>query len=109
LPVKIGGSVTRQNSHVMEMTLVPEDSGFIETRDASVDAVLVDAIETVRAVMTRAAEGDDPFILHEGAVELTFGVAADGTISVGIDGELKDEVTQTMRLTIAQLGRAARP
>jgi hypothetical protein len=46
LPVKIGGSVTRQNSQVMEMTLVPEDSGFIETRDASVDAVLVDAKKT---------------------------------------------------------------
>lgn len=107
--MKIGSSVTRRNSHVMEMTLVPEDSGFIETRDASVDAALVDAIETVRTVMARAAEGDDPFILQDSAVELTFGVAADGTISLGIDGELKDEVTHTMRLTIARHGTAARP
>jgi hypothetical protein len=107
--VKIGGSIMQHNSHVMEMTLVPQDSAVIETRGASVDAALVEAIQTVRAVMARAAEGDDPFTLQDGTVELAFGVTADGTISLGIDGELKDEVTHTMRITLIQHGTAASP
>jgi hypothetical protein len=98
--LKMGSTVTRHNSHLMEMTLVPDDSGFPETRGAAADVVLVEAIETIRAVMARAAEGDDPFTLKDSAVELEFGVAADGTISLGIDGELKDELTHTMRLTV---------
>jgi hypothetical protein len=100
--VKVGGSVTRQDTHLMELTLIPEDTPVIETRGAPVDVVLVEAIETVRAVMARAAAGDDPFVLRDGTVELSFGVASDGTIALGVDGELKDEVTHTMRLTIAR-------
>jgi len=100
--VKVGGSVTRQDTHLMELTLIPDDTPVIETRGAPVDVALVEAIETVRAVMARAAAGNDPFVLRDGTVELSFGVAADGTIALGIDGELKDEVTHTMRLTIAR-------
>jgi hypothetical protein len=110
MKVKIGGSVTRHNTHAMGMTLIPEDeAAVIETRDAPVEAILVEAIETVRAVMTHAAGGDDPFTLQDSAVELTFGVASNGTISLGIDGDLNDEVTHTMRLTIAKPGRSVRP
>lgn len=103
--LKIGSTVTRQNSHLMEITLVPEDSGVPETRGTPVDAALVETIETVRAIVARAAGGDDPFTLQDSTVELTFGVAADGTISLGIDGELKDEVTHTIRMTIARQQR----
>lgn len=56
----------------------------------------------MRAVTARVADGDDPFTLQDSAVELSFGVAQDGTISLGIDGELKDETTHTMRVTIAR-------
>ena len=62
----------------------------------------MEAIETMRAIMTSAAEGDDPFTLLDSLVELSFGVAEDGTISLGIDTELKDEITHTMRVTIAR-------
>jgi hypothetical protein len=102
LAVKVGGSVTRQNTHVIEMTLVPEGGPVIETRDVQVEAILVEAIETVRRVMARAAAGDDPFVLHDSAVEFSFGVTSDGSISLGFDGELTDETTNTMRLTIAR-------
>jgi hypothetical protein len=97
-----GGSVTRQDTHLMELTLIPDHAPVIETRGVPVDVVLVEAIETVRAVMARAAAGDDPFVLRDGTVELSFGVASDGSIALGIDGELKDEVTHAMRLTIAR-------
>jgi hypothetical protein len=100
--MKLGGSVTRHDVQLMEMTLIPQDTAAIVTRGAPVDAVLVEAIETIRAVMARAAAGDDPFALGDAAVELSFGVASDGTIALGIDGELTDEVTNTMRLTIAR-------
>lgn len=100
--VHVGGAVTRQDTHLMELALIPGDTPVIETRGAPVDVVLVEAIETVRAVMARAAAGDDPFVLRDGSVELSFGVASDGTIALGIDGELKDEVTHVMRLTIGR-------
>ena len=100
--VTVGGAVTRQDTHLMELALIPGDTPVIETRGAPVDVVLVEAIETVRAVMARAAAGDDPFVLRDGTVELSFGVASDGTIALGIDGELKDEITQTIQLTVAR-------
>jgi hypothetical protein len=58
----------------------------------------VEAIQTLRTVIARAAEGDDPFVLKDSNVELAFAVAEDGTISLGVEGELKDEITHTMRL-----------
>jgi hypothetical protein len=105
LKMKLGGSVTRQSTHVMEMTLIPEAGPVIETRDLQAEAVLVDAIETVRAVMASAAGGDDPFTLQDSAVELSFGVTSNGSISLGIDGELTDEATHTLRMTIARPGK----
>ena len=101
LKVKIATSVTRQRTHTMELTLAPEDT-VIETRGSQVDAVLVEAIETVRAVMARAAEGDDPFTLSDSSMELSFGVSQDGSISLGVDGDLADEITHTLRVSIAK-------
>lgn len=57
----------------------------------------MEAIETVRGVVPQAAEGDDPFILQDGRDELVFAVTEDGTISLGIESELKDEINQTIR------------
>lgn len=102
MKLKIGGSVTHQDTHVMEMTLIPENLAEIyEIRDGEVENVLVEAIETLRAVVTRAAEGEDPFVLKDSNVELAFAVTADGTISIGAEGELKNEITHTMRLSLA--------
>lgn len=100
MAVKIKAAVTREQTHSLEMTLVPEPVPGFETRDAAVESVLADAICTVRAVMARATGGDDPFVLRDSAVELSFGVKRDGTISLGADGELSGEVTHTMRLTL---------
>ena len=102
MKLKFGGSVTHQDTHVMEMTLIPDAVGQThEIRDGGAEAVLVEAIETLRAVIARAAEGDDPFVLKDSSVELAFAVAEDGTISLGIEGELRDEITHTMRLSLA--------
>jgi hypothetical protein len=57
--------------------------------------VLVDAIETIRAVVARAADGDDPFLLNQSIVELCFAVAKNGSITPGFNGEFKDEIVHT--------------
>jgi hypothetical protein len=102
MKLKIGGSVTRQDTHVMEMTLIPDAVGRThEIRDGGAEAVLVEAIEMLRTVIARAAEGDDPFILKDSSVELAFAVSEDGTISLGVEGELRNEITHTMRLSLA--------
>jgi hypothetical protein len=99
---KMGSSVTHKDTHTVEMTLVPQDLlPEHEIRDGQVEALLVDAIETLRSVMVRAGEGDDPFLLEESTVEMSFAITEDGSISLGIDGELKDEVTHTLRLGLA--------
>jgi hypothetical protein len=46
----------------------------------------------------RAAEGDDPWALTTGTVDLSFGVTETGAISLGIDGELASEITHTLHL-----------
>jgi hypothetical protein len=38
---KIGGSVTRQDTHALEMTLVPKSADEHEVRDGEVETVLV--------------------------------------------------------------------
>lgn len=99
MKLKFGGGITHQDTHVLEMTLIPEDRGpEHEIRDGDVETLIVEAIETLRAVMARASEGDDPFVLEDGSVDLTFAVTEDGSVSFGIEGELKGEITHTMRL-----------
>jgi hypothetical protein len=58
----------------------------------------VKAIAAIRAVTSQAAEGDDPWILSEGAIDISFAITQTGTISLGVDGELSDELTHTLRL-----------
>jgi hypothetical protein len=69
-------------------------------RVASLDLALVDSIETIRAVLATAADGDDPFILNDAKITLSFAVTAEGEISIGIDGSMSDEVTHSLILTL---------
>jgi hypothetical protein len=102
MKLRVGASVTRRDTHTIDMTLVPPDLlGQYETRDGEIETALLDAVEAIRAVMTLAAQGDDPFLLRAGTVELCFAVAKDGTIALGASGELKDEVTHSLRMTLA--------
>jgi hypothetical protein len=107
MPVKFGRSVTRQNTHTIDVTLIPPDLLERELRDDDVESVLVDAIETIREVMTTAAGGDDPFAIKHSSVELVFAVTDTGSFTIGLDGEFKDEVTHTLRVELAPPAGAA--
>lgn len=61
MQLKIGGKVSRQDTHTLELTLVPEDQvDEFEVRDGKVEAVLVDAIGTLRRIVAQAGAGEDP-------------------------------------------------
>jgi hypothetical protein len=99
MELKAGAKVTRQDAHTINVTLKPpvQPPGH-ELRDGEVEDALVDGITTMRAVINSAAEGDDPWVLSTGTVDISFVVTETGTISLGVEGELANEVTNTLRL-----------
>lgn len=114
MKLSLGAKVTNKDTHTIDITLVPPEER--PTRGGDVSEVLVSAIVTIRDVMTQAAAGDDPWALSAGIIDISFAVTQTGTISLGADGELANELTNTLRLTLeprahmsAPLGRSARP
>jgi NTP-dependent ternary system trypsin peptidase co-occuring protein len=99
MPVRLGTKVTKRDTHEIEINLVPPgQDAREEVREASLDVALVDAIETVRAVVASTANGEDPFALNDAKITLSFAVTAEGEISIGIDGSMNDEVINTLIL-----------
>ncbi|MCX4586234.1 hypothetical protein OOK40_25000 [Streptomyces sp. NBC_01481] len=110
MKLKIGRSVTQRDTHLIEMTLVPPDlAQQHELRDGTVDSVLVDAITMIRRVMASASAGEDPFHLKDSTVSLEFAITEDGTVSLGLDGTLHEEVTHTLLITMAPPALALQP
>ena len=101
MPVRLGTKVTKSDTHEIEINLAPpgQDAGE-EVREAPLDLALVDAIETVRAVVASTSEGDDPFALNDAKITLSFAITAEGEISIGIDETMRDEVTHTLIITL---------
>lgn len=106
MQLSVGGKVTRQDTHTLDLTLTPplQPSGH-ELRDGEVEDAIVDAISTIRAVITSATEGDDPWVLSSGTVDISFVVTEIGTISLGVEAELASEVTHTLRLGLTESSR----
>lgn len=99
MKLRVGGKVTSKDTHTIDITLVPpERRATRQVRDGDVEDVLVNAIATVHAVMAEARAGDDPWVLSASTIDIRFAITATGTISLGVDGELTNEVTQTLRL-----------
>jgi Trypsin-co-occurring domain 2 len=101
MKLSMGAKVTRQDTHRIDITLVPPEAepGLRETR-ADIETALVDAITAIRAAMASAAEGDEPWVLSTGEVEIAFVVTKEGSISLGAEGELAHEVTNTLKLVL---------
>jgi hypothetical protein len=99
--LSMGATVTKSDTHTIDITLVPQDLLTYAVRDYPVETVLLDAIGTIRTIMAGAAGGNDPFLLQEGTVTLVFAVTKDGTITLGFNSEFKNEITHTLVLTLA--------
>jgi hypothetical protein len=99
MQLSVGGKITRRDTHTLDITLTPpaQPTGH-ELRDGDVEDAIVDAITTIRAVISSAAEGDDPWALAASTVDISFVVTETGTISLGVEGELASEVTHMLRL-----------
>ncbi len=99
MQLSVGSKITRQDTHTLDLTLMPpaHPPGH-ELRDGDIEDAIVDAISTIRAVITSATEGDNPWVLSVGTVDISFVVTEIGTISLGVEGELANEITHTLRL-----------
>jgi hypothetical protein len=100
--LRAGTKVTKKDTHTIDMTLVPpEEQDTRQVRGGEVEEILVNAIATIRGVMTRAAEGDDPWLLSASTIDISFAITQTGSISLGANGELANELTHTLRLGLA--------
>ena len=78
------------------------ETHFIDTSaPLDVQHTLVNAVATIRDVVTRAAEGDDPWVLSASTIDISFAITQTGSISLRADGELSNELTHTLRLGLA--------
>ena len=100
MELKVGAKLTKRDTHEIDISLKPAPGDRPELRDGPLELVLVEAIETIRATVASAALGDDPFVLQDSTVKLAFAVTAEGTISIGVDGSLSDELTHTLILRL---------
>lgn len=102
MKLRVGAKVTKKDTHTIDITLVPpKERDTRQVRGGEVEDVLVNAIATIRDVIAKAAEGDDPWFLSAGTIDISFAVTQAGTMTLGVDGELADELTQTLRLGLA--------
>jgi hypothetical protein len=101
MKLRLGAKVTKKDTHTIDITLVPPEERDTRQVRGDVEEILVEAISTIRDVTTKAAEGDDPWVLSEGTVDISFAITQTGTISLGADGELANELTHTLRLGLA--------
>jgi hypothetical protein len=101
MEVQLGAKLTTRDTHEIEINLTPpEEKDRAEVRDGGLDDVLVEAIETIRAAVASAAGGGDPFVLNDSTITISFAVTAEGSISIGVNGSLSDELTHTLILTM---------
>ncbi len=97
MKLSVGAKVTKKDTHTIDITLVPpKEQATRQVRGGDVEDVLVNAIATIRDVMTKAAEGDDPWVLSAGTIDISFAITQTGTISLGVNGELANELTHTL-------------
>ena len=102
MKLSLGAKVTKKDTHTIDITLVPpEERDTRQVRSGDVEEVLVNAIATIREVVAKAAEGDDPWVLSASTIDISFAITQTGTISLGVNGELANELTHTLRLGLA--------
>jgi hypothetical protein len=57
----------------------------------------------------KVTKQDDPFVLTDSSVELSFCITDEGDISLGVDGSLSNELTHTLTLNLKPAQANASP
>lgn len=95
----LGAKVTKKDTHRIDIILVPPaDQDTRQVRSGDVEDVLINAIAAIRDVASKAAKGDDPWILSASTIDISFAITQTGTITLGANGEFANELTHTLRL-----------
>lgn len=106
MKLKLGGKVTKKDTHTIDITMVPPENAGREVRGGEdIEEALVNAITAIRTVTAQAVQGDDPWVLSESAIDISFAITQTGSISLGVDGELSNELTHTLRLRLAPVSQ----
>jgi hypothetical protein len=99
MPISFGAKVTTHDTHKIKISLAPVATGH-EVRGGDVEETLVQAIETVRAVVARGLGDGDAFEHRSSEVELSFAVTDSGSIALVGTADLSGELTHTLKLTL---------
>jgi hypothetical protein len=98
----VGGGHSKRDTHIIDISLVPPERIRSQgVRSGDFQRTLVAAIGRVRQTVASAAGGENPWYLSDATVDISFGVTKEGTISVGAEGSLTSETTNTLRLALA--------
>jgi hypothetical protein len=102
MPVSVGTKITSRNTHRIQVKLVPPELAprFEVRGGAEVEETLLEAVDTIRAILAAAAGAADSFVLHSGEVELAFTVTDTGSITLVGVADLADDLTHTLKLTL---------
>jgi hypothetical protein len=100
MPVSFGSKVTTRDTHQIKINLAPAAYAHEVRGGEEVEETLVQAIETIRAVLARGTGDGDAFEHRSSEVELTFAVTRDGSIALVGTADLTGEVTHTLKLTL---------
>jgi len=103
--LKAGGKVSPQDTHRIEVEMEPMPDRY-EIRSGDVQRAIVDAAEAIRAISRSAMEGEDPFLVSKSSLSLSFLVTREGAITLGVEGELRDEITHHLYMEYMELARS---
>lgn len=100
--LSFGAKRGHHNTHDIDITLVPPDQiRSTGVRSGGFQDALVAAIGQIRQTVASAGGGESPWYLSDATVDISFGVTKEEVISVGVEGNLSSEMTNTLRLTLA--------
>jgi hypothetical protein len=101
MKLSLGAHVTKEDTHTVDITLVPPALGAARpVRGGDIEEALVKAITSIRAATAKAAEGDDPWVLAESTIDISFVITRTGSLSIGAEGELSSTLANTLRLNL---------
>lgn len=98
--LRIGGQRKRHRMHTVRVQLVPERYGRARHDHGAGDEELVEALRAVRNLMDRAGDGGHSWSVSAGTVEVSFAITEQGSISVGLNSDHRDEHVHSLQLEL---------